>query len=116
MAAVLPDKWAWFTKIKPAEAVEMWTRDDLLVDEDASGFDKWMELVGPNGYGEGYAVALRCECGGYQAYEVTFGVAYHGDYDDADSTMMQLDGLDALMRPFVDDHRPHRWQMRLEEV
>lgn len=111
MAPVPADQWDWFTKLPNTGAVQMWTRDDLL--DDAGGFGKWEELIGPNGTGEGYAVALRCDCGAYRAYEVTWGVAYDPEFTDDGSVMMQLDGLDALMRPFVDEHNPHRWQLRM---
>ena len=108
MVAVPADKWAWFTKLRPSEAIDMWTRDDLINDETC--VDAWCELVGANGYDEGYAVVLKCECGAFEAYEATQEMAI--DSDD-DCIVNQITALDDLMRPFIEAHAPHRWQLRL---
>lgn len=106
MVAVPQDRWWEFTKLRNAGSIEMWTRSDLLDEQD--GLDpNWMRLVGGNGQGEGYAVVLVCECRARAVYEVTMEMAC--DSDD-DCIAMQVTALDDLMRPFVDEHNPHRWQ------
>lgn len=110
------DKWAWFTKLPQTGVVELFTRSDLLdmaIGGRNDGLDLWLELVGPKGTGEGYPVMLACECGARATWHVSWKQSLHSDYDDDDSTLMQLDALDAEMWPFVQEHNPHRWQGRL---
>ena len=108
MEQVPPDRWAEFTTLKRPESVEMWTRSDLLAD-----WDLWAELVGANGYNEGYPVQLHCiDCGVVWATEAHMD----DDLDDPEyetKVMFQMGGLDERMRPFMEAHKVCRWQLRL---
>lgn len=103
----LVTNWADFTTLRHHEHIDMLTRSDLLTTDkhgcpDLDAIEMWIEA-------QRYPVQLHCQdCGAIGTF-----IADPDEDGEPDDQCFAMWHLDERMRPFIEDHAPCRYQLRL---